>query len=190
MSPTGPALHPASGVRAAGAVAEAAAAPQQLMGRAEVALRQAHSVARHVLETLSLYARRLVCATVTTIARLHASLCQHSHKETVITIQGQVLLHTAGPPLSKAHMGITTFCCRSRGPPASTLAHRLAVMCPALARWPQGPHRHAILNPVRTCCLTGPIACLIPGTPCSAPSSPMDPRPCPPLGQPYTRPAV
>ena len=75
MSPTGPALHPASGVRAAGAVAEAAAAPQQLMGRAEVALRQEHSVARHVLETLSLYARRLVCATVTTIARLHASLC-------------------------------------------------------------------------------------------------------------------
>ena len=35
MSSTEPALHPASGVRVAGAVATATAAPQRLMGRAK-----------------------------------------------------------------------------------------------------------------------------------------------------------
>ena len=31
---------------------------------------------------------------------------------------------------------------RSGRPPASTLAHGLAVMCPTLARWPQGLRKH------------------------------------------------
>ena len=32
--------------------------------------------------------------------------------------------------------------CESRMPPASALAHRLAVICQALACWPQGHHRY------------------------------------------------
>ena len=140
VSSTEPALQ------VAGAVATATAAPQRLMGR--------HNPPKQRLSI----AKSLACgqdemphddrdAIIDTLpARVLAGQQDSNHKlplQRKARPRKQDSLPVLGGLPFRLHVEAQRHRA-SRGPPASALAHRLAVMCRAQARWPQEPHRHDI----------------------------------------------